>query len=184
MILKIAIGADHRGYELKKFIIANLVANLNTSSYTPENNELVEISYSEKITPENNGLVEITDQKISPKISWLDQGCHNNLACDYPEIANQVCQQILTSRADLGILICGSGIGMSIAANRHPKIYAGLAWSTELAQQAKADNNCNILVLPADFINPELAIKIIKTWLNTKFKAGKYQTRLNSLNLI
>ena len=159
MILKIAIGADHRGYELKKIIIESLVASLSLSKNTPE---------------------KITNQKIT----WLDQGCNNNLTCDYPEIATKVCQQILTNQADLGILICGSGIGMSIAANRHPKIYAGLAWNTEAAHQSKASNNCNVLVLPANFVTPELTFEIIKTWLNTEFKSGKYQTRLNSLNLI
>ncbi len=163
MILKIAIGADHRGYELKKFIIENLVTNVTIGKGTPE------------IIPK-----EITNQKIT----WLDQGCNNNLTCDYPEIATKVCQQILTNQADLGILICGSGIGMSIAANRHPKIYAGLAWNTEAAHQSKASNNCNVLVLPANFVTPELTFEIIKTWLNTEFKSGKYQTRLNSLNLI
>ncbi len=150
MSLSIAIGADHRGYELKKFIIA-------------------------KIAPE---------KIIGKEIIWLDQGCDNNLTCDYPEFTNKVCQQLLTNQADLGILICGSGIGMSIAANRYPKIYAGLVWNTELAQKAKADNNCNVLVLPADFLTPELTLEIIKIWLNTKFKAGKYQARLNNLDLI
>lgn len=149
MILKIAIGADHRGYELKK------------------------------------NIIEIIPEKIiNQKIIFIDQGCNNNLACDYPEFANKVCQQILTNQAELGILICGSGIGMSIAANRHPKIYAGLVWNVELAQKAKADNNCNILVLPADFLTPELTLEIIKAWLNTKFKAGKYQVRLDNLDLI
>ncbi|HLB93670.1 MAG TPA: RpiB/LacA/LacB family sugar-phosphate isomerase [Candidatus Babeliales bacterium] len=175
MILRIAMGADHRGYELKKFIIENLVANLNINNSTPTNNELVEIHYSEKIIPEKT---------MGQKISWLDQGCHNNSTCDYPEFAHKVCQQILTNQADLGILICGSGIGMSIAANRYSQIYAGLAWNAELAQTAKAVNNCNILVLPANFLTPELTLEIIRTWLSTKFKAGKYQTRLNNLDLI
>lgn len=146
MILKIAIGADHRGYELKKIIIENLVTSL--------------------------------------KINWLDQGCDNNLACDYPDIATKVCQQILTNKANLGILICGTGIGMSIAANRYRHIYAGLVWNLELAQTAKAANNCNLLVLPANFLTSELTLEIIKIWLNAEFKADKYQTRLNSLNLI
>jgi ribose 5-phosphate isomerase B len=161
MILRIAIGADHRGYELKKFIIANLVTSF-TSNSALKTNELTEIAPEE--------------------IIWLDQGCDNNLACDYPEFTNKVCQQILTNQAELGILICGSGIGMSIAANRCPKIYAGLAWDPEIARSAKADNNCNVLVLPADFLTPELTLEIIKTWLNTKFKAGKYQARLNNLD--
>jgi len=79
------------------------------------------------------------------------------------------------------ILICGSGIGMSIAANRYSKIYAGLVLNKDMAKSAKEDDNVNVLVLAADYTKNTEAIEIISSWLNAKFKKGRYRKRIEML---
>ncbi len=113
---------------------------------------------------------------------FLDVGTFNQERTDYPIFAKKVCVDVLNDKAQLGILICGSGVGMSIAANRHKKIYAALCWLPEVARCAKAHDDANVLVLPADFISSEVAIKIIVTWLDAKFEGGRYQNRLNIID--
>ena len=139
--MKICIGSDHRGFELKQVIIEEL-----------------------------------------PEIEWIDVGTHNDKRTDYPLFAEKVCKNILSGKSEFGVLICGSGIGMSIAANRHKKIYAGLCWSESVAKAAKEDDNINILVLPASFVGPEQAVLMIKDWLSSKFKGGHYQQRLELID--
>ncbi len=111
-------------------------------------------------------------------IEWLDAGCYTAERCDYPEFAVKAVREIRNGNAMYGILICGSGNGMAIAANRFPGIYAALAWNEVTARLAKEDDNANILVLPADFMTSHEAMDIIKQWLNASFKGGRYQARL------
>lgn len=139
--MKIAIGADHRGFECKKLIVANMAT-----------------------------------------IDWLDVGCFSSDRCDYPELAKLVAQNILEGKAELGILLCASGIGMSIAANRFNKIRAGLCCSPEIAKIAKQDDNINVLVIPTDFVTPEQCLIFINSWLKAEFKSGIYQDRLDQID--
>ncbi len=99
-----------------------------------------------------------------------DVGTHTQERTDYPIYAKSAVMTIKNRQADLGILLCGSGVGVAIAANRFDGIYAGVAWSVEVAVAAKADDNINVLVLPADFVDRELSIKIVLAWLATNFK--------------
>ncbi len=139
--MKITIGSDHRGFELKLKIIK-----------------------------------KFTD------IEWLDVGTDSQDRTDYPIFAKKVCNNILDGKTGLGILICGSGVGMSIAANRFENIYAALCWDERVAESAKADDNANVLVLPSDFVSDDQAFSIIKTWLSTEFKEGDYQKRLGIID--
>ena len=116
------------------------------------------------------------------RLDWLDVGTNSTERTDYPIYAKKVCQNILDKKADLGILICGSGVGMSIAANRFVHIYAALCWNKEVAQKAREDDCGNILVLPADFISLEQALEIVQTWLNSEFKDGIYADRLKIID--
>lgn len=109
---------------------------------------------------------------------WIDIGANNKDRSDYPVYAKKLCDKVLNNEADCGILICGSGIGMSIAANRFPGIYAGLCWNEVVAKLAKEDDGVNVLVIPADLILLEDAFLIFKSWLETKFKEGRYKERL------
>ena len=113
---------------------------------------------------------------------WNDVGTDSEQRTDYPIYAQRVCQALKKKEAQQGILICGSGIGASIAANRVPGIYAALVWSLEVARVAKEDDGANILVLPADFVSVQIAIEMINTWLGASFKGGHYQDRLDMID--
>ncbi|MFA6263907.1 MAG: ribose 5-phosphate isomerase B [Candidatus Babeliales bacterium] len=113
---------------------------------------------------------------------WLDVGTYSEQRTDYPIFARRVCEDILSDNAMCGIVLCGSGVGASIAANRFKGIYAALCWNVDIARSAKEDDNANVLVLPADFVNAELAISIIDVWLKSEFKGGMYQRRLEMID--
>ncbi len=115
-------------------------------------------------------------------LQWIDLGTDGKDCVDYPVFAKKVCKNVLDGKSDLGILICGSGIGMSIVANRFKGIYAALCWNEDVAKSAKADDNSNVLVLPADFLLAKDAFAIIKTWLYTEFKGDRYQKRLELID--
>lgn len=143
--MRIAIGSDHRGFELKKLII---------------------------------------EKYNKDEIKWTDVGTGDTQRTDYPVYTLPVCLEILQGTADAGILICGSGVGMSIAANRFSNIYAALVWNEEVARLSKEHDNANILILPADFISNEQAFSMIHAWLNAQFKGDRYKTRLDMIDMI
>ncbi len=111
-----------------------------------------------------------------------DVGAYSAERSDYPEFAAAVAEDILKQRADAGILLCGSGVGMAIAANRVKGIYAGLCWNPAVAIAAKEDDGINVLVLPADFLRTAEALIIVDAWLAASFKGGRYQYRLSTLD--
>lgn len=117
-----------------------------------------------------------------PDIIWVDVGAHNVDRSDYPEFAHAATGLILEHHADLAVLLCGTGIGMAIAANRQPFIYAGLVWTNTVAQRAKEDDNVNVLVLPSDYISQEEAVLLITTWLQASFKGDEYAMRLTQID--
>ena len=111
-------------------------------------------------------------------LNWLDCGAFDAERSDYPVFSSLVCENIATEQASLGVLLCGSGIGMSIAANRFDGIYAGLVWNEDIARLAREDDNCNVLVVPADFCDEALALAMLHAWLHAEFKGGVYAERL------
>lgn len=141
MRLKIAIGTDHRGFELKAFLLKHLSFGL----------------YS---------------------IEWFDQGCYTAERTDYPIYAHKVAQLVQSQQVDLGILACGTGVGMAITANRYKNILAGLVWNETIARLNKEDDNINILVLPADYLTYYQAFEYITIWLSAEFKGGRYASRI------
>ena len=117
--------------------------------------------------------------KALPNLNWVDCGCPSTERTDYPIYAASVCEKVLQNpTTHRGILICGSGIGMSVAANRYKKIYAALCWNEAITLSARADDNANILVLPASEVDAATAIKLIEIFLATPFKGGTYAQRL------
>jgi len=144
-LLKIAIGADHRGVALKEF--------LKTQS-------------------------EIEGRPIE----WLDVGSFSSNPSDYPEYGSKVASLVQNRKADLGVLICGTGIGMSIVANRFKGVFAGLAWCKEVAQQAREHDHINVLVLPADYLSEDQAFVLVSAWLNAQPLDGKYSDRIKEIN--
>lgn len=113
---------------------------------------------------------------------WLDVGTYSEQRTDYPIFSRRVCEDILSGNAECGIILCGSGVGASVAANRFRGIYAALCWNVDIARLAKEDDNANVLVLPADFVTSDLALSIIDVWLKAEFKGGIYQRRLEMID--
>jgi ribose 5-phosphate isomerase B len=109
-----------------------------------------------------------------------DLGCFSNQAVDYPDYGHNLCKMI-TTESDKGILLCGSGIGMSIAANRHAHIRAALCVTDEMAIMARKHNNSNVLVLGARLIDEVTAYNIIDAFLTNKFDGGRHLLRLEKL---
>ncbi len=141
--MKIAIGADHGGFELKEYLKKNFVFE---------------------------------------NIEWIDVGTHSEASCDYPLIADALAQIINNKQADLGVLICGSGIGISIAANRHKGIRAAILYNNEVASLAKEHNNANVAVFGARTQNKDDIVKYLHTFLSTPFSNGeRHCRRINQL---
>jgi ribose 5-phosphate isomerase B len=113
----------------------------------------------------------------------LDKGCFSNESVDYPDFGHAVASDIETDKADLGIVICGSGNGINMSVNKHEKIRGALCWEPEIAELARQHNNANILALPARFISTEKAIEIISVYLNTDFEGGRHQKRIEKINI-
>ena len=115
------------------------------------------------------------------KIEYKDIGCFSENRCDYPDYARLVAGSISKGEYEMGVLICGTGIGMSICANRFPKIRAALCRDINDAEMSRRHNNSNILVLGGRKTPQDLAIIILKTWLSTDFEGGRYHQRLDKI---
>lgn len=139
--MKIAIGADHAGFEYKEALTAFL-----------------------------------KDHELK------DFGTYSSDSVDYPDFAHPVSSAVENKEFDLGILICGSGNGIAITANKHQGIRAAICWNTELASLARKHNNANILCLPARFISVKEAQEITDTFLKTDFEGGRHQNRVNKIS--
>lgn len=140
--MKIAIGADHAGYDLKKVVI----------NFLTEKGHEVE-----------------------------DFGCYSSESIDYPDYAHPVCESIEKGNSKMGVLICGSGNGISMAANKHTGIRAALSWEPEIAELGRLHNDANIVSLPARFISEEVALKIIEIFFATEFEGGRHQRRVDKI---
>lgn len=141
--MKLAIGADHGGFELKRDVVAFLQTIKG---------------------------IEVSDLGTSGKES-----------VDYPDFGKKVAEAVTTGAADRGILICGTGIGMSITANRFPKVRAALCHDHFTAQMSRLHNDANILVMGERVIGKGVALEIVKTWLETEFEGGRHQLRLSKI---
>ncbi|MBL6664432.1 MAG: ribose 5-phosphate isomerase B [Rickettsiales bacterium] len=115
-------------------------------------------------------------------IRYTDLGCDSlSTSVDYPDYANKLCQDF-DENNNFGILICGSGVGVSIAANRYSNIRAALCRDEEIAKLARQHNDANVICLGARFIEDEKAISVIKTFLETHFENGRHQIRVEKLS--
>ena len=114
-------------------------------------------------------------------IEFEDFGTYSLESCDYPDIAEKVANAIVLKTCDLGILICGTGIGISIAANKIPGIRAALCSDTFSAHACREHNNANILALGERVMGKGLALDIVDTFLNAKFEGGRHERRVNKI---
>lgn len=140
--MKIAIGSDHAGFDLKNTLIKQL---------------------------EEKGF------------EVKDFGCHSTESMDYPDSAHPVCESIEKKESNLGLLICGSGNGITMTANKHQGIRAALSWTPEIASLARQHNDANILSLPARFISEDLAIEITNAFFDSEFEGGRHQRRVDKI---
>lgn len=115
-------------------------------------------------------------------IDFLDLGTHTDQRVDYPGFADKLCNSILQNKATSGILICGTGIGISIRANRYNGIRAALVYNEFTAEMAKAHNDANVICLGGRTTSFEMAVKLISIWNETKFEAGRHTDRLRQLD--
>lgn len=114
---------------------------------------------------------------------FTDVGTFSLESCDYPDYAHKVAEGVSNSKYNFGILICGSGTGVNITANKHKNVRAALSWIPEIAKLAREHNNANIVSLPARFIKTNEAINIIKVFLSTSFEGGRHLNRINKIEL-
>ncbi len=141
-MIKIAIGSDHGGYELKNDIVKFLQ----------------EESYSVK-----------------------DMGTHSKDSCDYPIIGFEVAKAVSDKKADRGVLICKTGVGMAIIANKLHGIRAAACYDKEMAKSSREHNDCNIIVLAADYTNAKVAREMLKVWLKTEHAGERHERRVKQI---
>ena len=117
----------------------------------------------------------------SIKVNLIDLGGDSKNSVDYPDYAKKLVSKINSNKNSKGILICGSGVGMSIAANRDKNIRAGLAFKSEIAKLIREHNDANVLILPGRYMDIHDALKCIRNFLNTNFEGKRHQNRINKL---
>ena len=115
---------------------------------------------------------------------FKDLGAFSSNSVDYPDYANKLSLLIDNKKFEKGVLICGSGIGMSMVANRYSQVRAALCMNSEMSKLARQHNNANILVLGSRLISLEDAIKCLLTFINTNYEGGRHQARLDKFNLV
>lgn len=111
-----------------------------------------------------------------------DFGTFSTASVDYPDYAHPTASAVENEQAEIGILLCGSGNGVAMAANKHQGVRAGIAWTPEIATLAKQHNDANILVLPARFITEEEAYHIVNAYLDAHFEGGRHQRRVDKID--
>jgi len=143
--MKISLGADHAGFELKE---------------------------------------KIKKLLLQQGVEVNDRGTHSSEAVDYPDYARKVAEEVADHAADLGILVCGSGIGMSIVANKVAGVRAANVSSEYEAQLSREHNDANVLTLGARLISDQNAFQIVQKWLETSFAGGRHQRRVEKISEI
>lgn len=110
-----------------------------------------------------------------------DFGCYSEESIDYPDYAHPVAEMVAANKDMLGIVICGSGNGINMTANKHQEIRSALCWKTEIAELARQHNNANIIALPARFISIQEGLDMVDKFLTTEFEGGRHQNRVNKI---
>ena len=141
---KLAIAADHAGFEYKEFL----------------------------------------RQQLSGKYEIKDYGTYGLDSVDYPDFVHPAAASVEEGENEMGILICGSGQGVQLTANKHKDIRCALCWMPELASLARQHNNCNMVALPARFIAKELALEIVEKFLTTDFEGGRHENRVKKISCL
>ena len=115
------------------------------------------------------------------KLTFQDLGPHNNDRVDYPDYAHKVAKRVKISKNNIGILVCGSGMGMNIAANRHKNIRAAQCFNVKSTKLSRLHNDANIITLGSRLLSKKNALKFISVFLNTKFEGGRHTKRIRKI---
>ena len=159
----LAIANDHAGFDLKLKIL-EFLTHIGYEIYS--NN------------PANRHLMTYQNKKKS----IIDLGAYNTDRVDYPDYAKKVVEEIIEGNIKQGILICGTGIGMSIAANRSSSVRAALCLNEFMAERSRSHNNANVLVLGSKITEEEVVFRIINKFLTTEFESGRHAQRVNKIS--
>ena len=124
---------------------------------------------------------EIVKQLEEKGFEIVNHGTDATDSVDYPDFAHKVAEDVNNSITEVGILICGSGNGVSMTANKYPNVRAALCWTKEIVQLAREHNDANILSIPARFTSVEQAKQMVETFLNTTFEGGRHQNRVEKI---
>ena len=127
-------------------------------------------------------LKELIKKKFKKKYKFQDLGTNNSKnSVNYPDYAHKLCKKVGTNSKNMGILVCGSGIGMSMAANRHKKIRAAACYSVKNTKLSRLHNNANIITLGSRLTKKNIAFKCVEIFMNTKFEGGRHKKRVNKI---
>lgn len=127
-------------------------------------------------------LKDALKKAFAERFSWIDLGTHTLESVDYPDFALAMSEELAAGRVEKGILICGTGIGISIAANRYAHVRAALCANTTMARLARAHNDANVLVLGSRIIGFELAMDCVDTFMFSGFEGGRHERRVEKLS--
>ncbi|MFN8416950.1 MAG: ribose 5-phosphate isomerase B [Cytophagaceae bacterium] len=125
---------------------------------------------------------ELMEYVASKGYATLDVGPFSEQSVDYPDFTHPLAEAVTSGKALFGVLICGSGNGVAMTANKHKDIRAGLCWAPELAVLTRSHNNANVLALPARFISLDVAKACVDAFLDTQFEGGRHQGRVDKIN--
>tara|TARA_B100000579_G_scaffold403103_1_gene386860 strand:+ start:25 stop:450 length:426 start_codon:yes stop_codon:yes gene_type:complete len=127
-------------------------------------------------------LKEQIKKKFSKKYRFQDLGTNSSkVSVNYPDYAHKLCKKIINNTSNMGILVCGSGMGMSMAANKHKKIRAAVCYSTKNTKLSRLHNNANIITLGSRLTKKNTAFKCIEVFINTKFEGGRHKKRVKKI---
>jgi len=111
-----------------------------------------------------------------------DYGTHSADSTDYPDFAHPVASSVETGNSSFGVLVCGSGNGVAMTANKHPNVRAALCWTSELSSLARQHNNANVLCVPSRFISTEIAKDMVDSFIENSFEGGRHERRVSKIN--
>ena len=117
-------------------------------------------------------------------MKYIDKGCFSEESVDYPEIAKEVAKEVSNKKADIGILICRSGIGMSIVANKFKGVRCAVCYNEQIAKFSRMHNNANMIALGADYMSTNDAICILRQFIATEFEGGRHEARVDLISEI
>ena len=128
-------------------------------------------------------LKESIIRHFANEFEWENMGTYSSESVDYPDFAHPLAEKISNGENKYGILICGTGNGIGMTANKHANVRAALCWNVDIAALARQHNDANILVLPARFITEEDAFKVVETVFSTEYEGGRHQRRVEKINI-